>query len=156
MDLSLIVKIFYSAASLQGLFLGFLLSRSKNNQPANRILATLLFIMSFHLILVGFDERDFFMTMPHLSRVSWIIGTLYWPLLFLFIQKTTRFSVSLWINYLLYYPFVVFLIVMLPYYFQTAAAKRLILDDFETASRADFGWVNQTVSVCTLFFKGLL
>lgn len=155
MDFNVIVKIIYSAATIQGTFLGLLLFRSKTNQPANRILSVLLFLLSFHLILVGSDERDFFMTFPHLSRISWIIGTLYWPLLFLFIQKTTRIEVSPWMNVVLFLPFIFFLMVMLPYYLQSAEQKRMILDDFAKASQADFGWVNQTISVLHVIFQGL-
>jgi hypothetical protein len=57
---TLLIQIIYSAASIQGLFLSLLLFRTKINQPANRILAILLLILSGHLILVGFDNRDFF------------------------------------------------------------------------------------------------
>ncbi|HEY0656151.1 MAG TPA: hypothetical protein VGD65_23615, partial [Chryseosolibacter sp.] len=130
----IIVKILYSAASLQGLFLGFLLFRTSNNQPANRILAILLFLISFHLVLAGFDEREFFIAFPHLSRISWIIGTLYWPLLFLFVQKTTRYPLASWKNYALFAPFVFFLAIMSPYYLQSTESKRLLLDDFAKAS----------------------
>jgi AraC-like DNA-binding protein len=151
----IIVKILYSAASLQGLFLGLLLFRSKNNQPANRTLSILLFLLSFHLILVGFDERDFFITFPHLSRISWIIGTLYWPLLFLFIQRTTRYTLAAWKNYALFLPFVFFLTIMLPYYFQSADSKRMILDDFEKASQSDFGWINQVISLMHILFQAI-
>jgi hypothetical protein len=87
---TLLIQIIYSAASIQGLFLSLLLFRTKINQPANRILAILLLILSGHLILVGFDNRDFFLAFPHLSRVSWIIGSLYWPLIFLFVQYITQ------------------------------------------------------------------
>ena len=87
----LLIQIIYSAASIQGLFLSLLLFRTKINQPANRILAILLIIISGHLILVGFDNRDFFLAFPHLSRVSWIIGSLYWPLIFLFVQCIRNF-----------------------------------------------------------------
>jgi AraC-like DNA-binding protein len=151
----IIVKILYSAASLQGLFLGFLLFRTKNNQPANRVLSVLLLLISFHLILVGFDERSFFISFPHLSRISWIIGTLYWPLLFLFIQKTTRYNLAAWKNGMLFLPFLFFLAMMIPYYLQSAEAKRIILDDFEKASLADFGWINQAISLLHLLFQGL-
>jgi hypothetical protein len=150
-----VIKILYSAASLQGIFIGLLLFRSKNNQPANCILSVLLFLISFHLILVGFDDRDFFMTFPHLSRISWIIGSLYWPLLFLFIQKTLKYSTPKWVNYLLFLPFLFFLVVMMPYYIQSTTTKRAILTDFEVASKLDFGWVNQTMSILHILFQAL-
>jgi AraC-like DNA-binding protein len=151
---SLVVQIIYSAASIQGLFLSFLLLKTKINQPANRILAILLAILSFHLILVGFDNRDFFLAFPHLSRISWIIGSLYWPLLFLFVSHISQTAYSKWWkNLWLFLPFVVLLIVMLPYYGQSASAKRELLSNFEEASNADFGVINQIVSLLHLVFQ---
>jgi AraC-like DNA-binding protein len=150
-----LIRILYCAAAVQGLLFGILLARSNNNQLANRILSILLFLMSFHLVLVAFDERDFFMKFPHLSRISWIIGSLYWPLLFLFVQAITRYRLPLWINTALFLPFVVFLSVMLPYYGLSTEEKMKVLDDFEKASREDFGWVNQTISVLHILFQGL-
>lgn len=156
MDSALIIKIVYAAASIQGLFLCVLLARTKTNQPANRILALLLLLLSFHLILVGFDERAFFMTFPHLSKISWIIGTLYGPLLYVFIQHLTGHRPSSeWKNSWLLIPFMVVLASLLPYFAQSAEFKRAYLDDFEKASMDDFGWVNQFVSVCHIGFQFL-
>jgi AraC-like DNA-binding protein len=148
-----IVKILYSAASIQGVFLAVLIFRTRVNQPANRILGILLLLISFHLVLVGFDEREFFMKFPHLSRVSWIIGSLYWPLLFLFVQHLTQTQPEkIWKSFWTFVPFLVLLIVMLPYYTKDAETKRRILDNFESASAADFGLVNQIVSVLHVVF----
>lgn len=152
----IVVKILYSAAALQGVFMGALLVRTHVNQPANRILAILLFIISFHLVLVGFDNRDFFMAFPHLSRISWIIGSLYWPLIFLFVQHITGTPFrSKWKNLLLFIPFAVLLIIMLPYYLQSTESKRALLTHFEKASEADFGWLNEVVSLLHIVFQGL-
>lgn len=97
------------------------------------------------------------MAFPHLSRISWIIGTLYWPLLFLFVQQLTRTTFNKpWHNILLFIPFFFFFVMMLPYYLQNAEVKRLVLDDFEKASENDFGWINQTVSVLHILFHGLI
>lgn len=152
MEKILLIKILYGAASIQGFFLFILLWRTQNNQPANRILALLLLLISFHLILVGFDEREFFMTFPHLSRISWVIGTLYGPLVFLFILRTTRMKVQQFWRVLIFLPFLLVVVVLLPYFRQTAAEKRLYLDAFESASLDDFGWVNQFVSVVHIVF----
>ena len=154
---ALLIQIIYSAASIQGIFLSFLLLRTKINQPANRILAILLLILSFHLILVGFDNRDFFMAFPHLSRISWIIGALYWPLLFLFVAFITQTQYKTWWkNAWLFLPFVILLVAMLPYYLQSADEKRALLNNFEEASKSDFGYINQTVSILHLVFQGFL
>lgn len=155
MDKILLIKILYAAASLQGLFLAVLLLRTRVNAPANRILGSLLLILSFHLILVGFDERDFFMTFPHLSRISWILGTIYGPLVLLFIQRLTHLRPeSRWLNYLMWAPFALVFFSLLPYYLQSAEAKRAYLSVFEKSVQDDFGWVNQFVSGVQVFFVG--
>jgi AraC-like DNA-binding protein len=152
-----LIQIVYSAASIQGLFLSFLLVRTKINQPANRILAILLTILSFHLILVGFDNRDFFMAFPHLSRVSWIIGALYWPIQFLFVQRITQtLPDHPRKNFWLFIPFFILLIIMLPYYMMSAEEKRALLSNFEAASQDDFGWINQVVSALHILFQSFL
>lgn len=157
MTTGLLIKIIYCAAAIQGGFLALLIFRTKVNQPANKILGVLLLLMSFHLVLVGFDERDFFMAFPHLSRISWIIGTLYWPLLFYFVQFITRTQpVSLWRSAWTFIPFFIFLLIMLPYYTLGTDEKLAILDNFERASVADFGWINQLISVMHIFFQGFL
>jgi len=151
---TLLIQIIYSAACIQGLFLSFLLVRTKINQPANRILAILLIILSGHLILVGFDNRDFFLAFPHLSRVSWIIGSLYWPLIFLFVQYITQTQPNkIWKSFWLFIPFLILLVIMLPYYSMSAAEKRALLNNFEEASRDDFGWINQVVSLLHIVFQ---
>ncbi|MBS1486071.1 MAG: hypothetical protein JST43_00675 [Bacteroidetes bacterium] len=149
-----LVQILYSAASIQGLFLSFLLLRTKVNQPANRILAILLVILSFHLVLVGFDNREFFLAYPHLSRVSWIIGSLYWPLIFLFVQYITQTQPDkIWKSFWLFIPFLILTVIVLPYYALDAEEKRALLTDFEEASLEDFGWVNQAVSLLHIVFQ---
>lgn len=150
----LFIQIIYSAASIQGLFLSLLLFRTKINQPANRILAILLIILSGHLILVGFDNRDFFLALPHLSRVSWIIGSLYWPLIFLFVQYITQTQPNkIWKSFWLIIPFLILFVIMLPYFSISATEKRTLLTNFEEASRHDFGWINQTVSLLHILFQ---
>jgi AraC-like DNA-binding protein len=151
-DKIVLIKILYAAASIQGVFLAFLLVRTKVNQPANKILALVLVILSFHLVLVGFDEREFFMAFPHLSKISWIIGTLYGPLIFLFIQQLTGSRVAWYWIVGLFVPFLIVLLNLLPYYWQSAELKRAYLDAFETARLDDFGWINQFVSFVQVAF----
>ncbi len=152
LDKILLIKILYAAASIQGVFLAILLWRTNINQPANKILGTLLLFISFHLILVGFDEREFFVAFPHLSRISWVIGTLYGPFVFLFIQQITHSKVNPWMKYILFGPFLIVLINLLPYFLQSAEMKRSYLSEFELARKDDFGWINQFVSIMHIVF----
>ncbi|MCU0357631.1 MAG: hypothetical protein MUE95_08625 [Cyclobacteriaceae bacterium] len=94
MDTLLLIKILYGATSIQGVFLGLLLMRTRINQPANKLLAALLLLISFHLVLIGFDEREFFLRFPHLSRISWIIGVLYGPLTLLFVRHLLQLQLK--------------------------------------------------------------
>jgi len=151
-DTILLIKILYAAATIQGLFLGFMLWQTKINQPANKILSALLVLLAFHLVLIGFDERDFFMSFPHLSRISWIIGALYGPLIFLFVQRLTYTATNRILKFLIFLPFIILFFVLLPYYLQSAEEKRAYLDAFETARVDDFGWINQAVSLLHIAF----
>lgn len=155
MEISSLREIIYSAAALQGIFLATLLFRTQINQPANKVLSLLLLLLSFHLVLVGFDKQEFFLAFPHLSRISWIIGSTYWPLIFLFIQYLTGTkSNNFFKSYGLFIPFVVLLTTMVPYYVLSAEEKRAILINYEAASQYDFGWVNQLMSGLHLIFQG--
>jgi len=154
MDFTSVREIIYSAAALQGFFLSILLFRTKVNQPANKVLAVLLLALAFHLMLVGFDRQEFFLALPHLSRISWIIGSLYWPLIFLFVQHLTgTYRPSFFRTYALFLPFLILTVIMLPYYMLTAEAKRLLLRNYELASQQDFGWVNQVMSMLHIGFQ---
>ncbi len=152
LDKVLFIKILYGAASIQGIFLAVLLIRSKVNPSANKILGLILLIVSFHLVLVGFDERDFFLAFPHLSRVSWVLGSLYGPLFFLFIQQLTRSRVNTWVKFSLFVPFLIIFISLFPYFLQDAETKRAYLDAFDQVLQDDFGWVNQFSSFVQIGF----
>jgi len=152
LDSILLIKILYAAASIQGVFLALMLWRTTVNQPANRLLGTLLLLLSFHLLLIGFDERAFFLQFPHLSRISWIIGALYGPLIFLFVQRITNTRLNAVYQLLLFLPFIILFFVLLPYYLQPAEVKRNYLDAFEVARADDFGWINQAVSILHVAF----
>ena len=45
---------------------------------------------------------------------------------------------------------------MLPHYMLSSVEKRVLLEDFEYASKDDFGWINQAVSILHILFQGFL
>ncbi len=152
MDTLLLIKILYGATSIQGVFLGLLLMRTRINQPANKLLAALLLLISFHLVLIGFDEREFFLRFPHLSRISWIIGVLYGPLTLLFVRHLLQLQLKPFWQGIAFLPFIVLFIILLPYYLQSVDEKRAYLDAFTVAQQDDFGWINQSVSLLHIVF----
>lgn len=153
MDKTLFIQIIYGAACIQGLILTALLFYSKLNQPANRFLAAVLFLVSLHLFFAAFENRAFYMQYPHLGRVTWTFSSLYGPLIFLFVQAITHsLPRQWWKNLWLCVPFLVALGNVLPYYLMSASEKRAYYDDFEAAFRDNFSVVNQFVIISLVVF----
>ncbi|WP_168927848.1 helix-turn-helix domain-containing protein [Chitinophaga terrae (ex Kim and Jung 2007)] len=108
------------------------------------ILITLMLLLSFQALLNAFDTRSFFLAFPHLSRISWLLPTVFGPLIYLLTYYLTTGKKQLQRRDVIHFiPFFVYLLLLLPWYLQAAADKRRLLDDFEAASTNDFGWMNQ-------------
>ena len=151
-----VLKLILMAGALQGVILGLLLFSRKANQAANRVFAILLWLLSFHLILVGFDNRDFMVRFPHFSHLTWVLPALYGPLVLVFLRRMTQLAPRLsWREGLYFIPFLIVLGLQLPYLLQSAAAKRAYLDDYARSVQDDFGLSNQLVNFIHLLFFGL-
>ncbi len=135
------------AGAVQGLCLATLLFTRRQNKLANSILGVLILLLSFQSVLVAYDTRDFFMTFPHLSKVSWLLPSLFGPLIYLFTAKLTSVKPA-WNkkDFLHLVPFILCLLYLLPYFLQPAAAKIAYLDNFDKASEDDFGVLNQLLN----------
>jgi hypothetical protein len=120
-----ILQLLLFAGEIQGIFLVILLCSRKVNRIANLILAILILLVSVQSVLVGFDNRDFFMRFPHLNRLTWLVPTLFGPLIYLFTQKLTSERAQLYWNDAIHLiPFVIYFILLSPYFLLTAEAKR--------------------------------
>ncbi len=151
-----VLKLILLAGALQGFILGLLLFSRRANQAANRVLAALLWLLSFHLVLVGFDNRDFMMRFPHFSHLTWVLPALYGPLVLIFLRRMTQLAPRPSRREGLYFlPFLAVLALQLPYLLQSAAAKRVYLDDYARSVQDDFGLSNQAVNFIHLLFFGL-
>lgn len=141
--MSLIFFAILFAGVLQGGILCILLLWKKDNRLSNRILAMLVLVLVAHLSLVAIDVRDLFVRVPHLSRLSWLIPHLYGPLLLLLTQSIVVKGFRLrWIHACYFLPFLVYLLLLSPYYFSGAAEKIAYLSDQAVVNRADFGIYN--------------
>lgn len=150
------LKLILLAGAFQGLVLALLLVTRQGNRTANRMLAALLVLLSFHLVLVGFDERAFMMKYPHLSHITWVMPALYGPLVLLFLGRMTRLAPAFRRRELLYFlPFLGVFFLELPYFLESAQAKRAYLDDYARSVEDDFGLVNQLVNILHIVFFGL-
>lgn len=151
-----LLKLALLAGAAQGAILALLLWTRPVNREANRIFAFLLFLLTIHLTLVAFDERDFFMRFPHLSHLTWLIPVLYGPLTLIYVRRLTHIAPAFQKKELLYFlPFLVWLVVQLPYYLQSAADKRAYLGNWELSVQDDFGLLNQLTNFIHIIFFGL-
>ncbi|GAA4453125.1 helix-turn-helix domain-containing protein [Nibrella saemangeumensis] len=152
MSLSFLQLVLVSGA-LQGFCLAVLLFTRPVNRLANRLLGAVMVLMSLQTILVSFDNREFFMRFPHLSHVGWLLPSLFGPLLFLFTQKLIserpRWQRTDWLHFA---PFVLLLLYLMPYYLQSAEAKRAYLSDFAQSVQDDFGPVNSLLNVLHIVY----
>lgn len=135
---------FAVAGFLNALVLSFLLLINKKNHLAKLFMIGLVLIITFQAILNAFDTRDFFLAYPHLSKISWLIPSLFGPLVYLFTVKLCSHPPAFKKTDMLHFtPFVIYLIILLPWYLKSAEVKRHYLDNFELASVDDFGFLNQ-------------
>ncbi|PWV46544.1 AraC family transcriptional regulator [Chitinophaga sp. S165] len=143
-------RYFVAAGLINAALFAFLLFIRKKNSTAGILLICFMLVVSFQALLNAFDTREFFLTFPHLSRISWLQLSLFGPLIYLFTKKMTdggkRLALKDAVHLL---PFLFYLAVLSPWLLQSAATKRALLMDFDGLSRLDFGWLNQ-LSLCMI------
>ena len=121
----------------------------------SRIFASLLLFLALHLFLVANDRQEFFMQFPHLLHITWLIPSLYGPLILIFVRRITRHSTHFTAVESLYFiPFLLLAVYHAPFFLQTAAAKRDYIADFEKSVMDDFGLINQAVNWLHLLYFG--
>ncbi|MBW8683300.1 helix-turn-helix domain-containing protein [Chitinophaga rhizophila] len=141
-------RYFVAAGMINAALFAALLFSRKRNDTTSLLLISFMLLVSFQALLNAFDTRDFFLTFPHLSRISWLQLSLFGPLIYLFTQKVTDGGLRLTLKDALHLlPFLGYLTVLAPWFLQSAQEKRKALMDFDGLSRLDFGWLNQ----CSLF-----
>ena len=135
---------FAVAGFINALVLSLLLLLNKKNHLAKLYMIGLVLIVTFQAILNAFDNRDFFLAWPHLSKISWLIPSLFGPLIYLFTIKLCTEKPAFLVKDLLHFiPFVFYLALLLPWYAKPASEKIAYLGNFELARKDDFGFLNQ-------------
>ena len=144
MTVSVAFQYFAVAGFINAVVISLLLLLKKKNLPAQLFMIGLVLIVTFQAILNAFDTREFFMANPHLSKISWLIPSLFGPLVYLFTVKLCSYKPSLQKKDLLHFiPFLLYLILLLPWYLSSAEEKMAYLNNFELARKDDFGFLNQ-------------
>src|SRR4051812_32478627 len=144
MNVTLIFRYFVIAGLINASLFAFLLLTRKKNSTASFLLIIFMLLVSFQALLNAFDTREFFLDNPHLSRISWLLPSLFGPLVYLFSKKITSNEYYLkqedGIHFL---PFAFYLGALSNWFFSHATEKLRLLSDFEELSKKDFGWLNQ-------------
>lgn len=106
-----------------------------------------------HLGLVTLDVNGLFPVYPHLSRLSWLLPLLYGPLIFILTESiiSPSFSFRPCLGLLLL-PFIIYLILLWPYFFSDAAFKTDYLTNESLVHEADFGWMNHLTNYLHISF----
>lgn len=128
------ITIILQLGGIQACIMAVILLYQKKNINANRTLSMLLFLIGVTCILYAFNTLEFYLAFPHLIRMAWGLPLLFGPLLFLYTKamtnpetKTSRADVLHGL------PFVVNMIILMPFYLKSAEEKIQSLDYF-TAS----------------------
>ncbi|WP_276483434.1 helix-turn-helix domain-containing protein [Paraflavitalea pollutisoli] len=153
MNTTALFQYFVVAGLINTSLFAFLLLTKKKHTIVSVLLIVLMLLLSFQALLNAFDTRSFFLRFPHLSKISWLLPTLFGPLIYLFTYHITSRSQHFHRRALLHFiPFVAYFVLLLPWYVQSADDKRATLNDFDAASVADFGWMNQFTIPWTLAY----
>ncbi|HYJ46915.1 MAG TPA: helix-turn-helix domain-containing protein [Pyrinomonadaceae bacterium] len=142
----------------QGLLLSLaLLSGRRGEKFTNRTLAAL--ILTIVIVICGavLVSTDYVFVFPHLSRLHQPFVFLAGPLLFLYIRALTSSGQRFEKKDLLHFvPFVFCVIYLLPYYFQSRAAKLNILGtEYSQYSNDQWYYIRSALSI-TQFFVYLI
>src|SRR5215213_2660206 len=95
MNAALIFRYFIIAGLINASLFAFLLLTRKKNNIASFLLILFMLLVSFQALLNAFDTRAFFLANPHLSRISWLLPSLFGPLVYLFTKKITSKEIRL-------------------------------------------------------------
>jgi len=141
----------------QGLLLTLaLLTVRSENKAANRLLAALTCTISIGVSGAVLLTSNYVFYFPHLSRLHQPFSFLAPPLLFLYIRTLTSHKGKLETRHFLHFiPFVVVLLLLLPYYFQSGAAKIRILS-FEYIGQLDQWYYIRSALFITQFLVYLV
>jgi AraC-like DNA-binding protein len=117
-----VLSIINFVASIQGLFLSYLLINRRSNSKDYRLLALLVFVMSIAMLGGVLGLSGYYNQFPHLIRIGDPLVLLFGPLLFFYVHFVTtgrlpRFH--LW--HLL--PFIVYLATCVPFYLLSGEEK---------------------------------
>jgi AraC-like DNA-binding protein len=140
--------------SAHGFYLSFaLLTKNNKENNANLLLALLIFSFTLKIFLIFLDVADIPAIFAHLIALDAPIAFLFGPLLYLYVQKLTSSSFYK-VNFLHFLPFILAIVISVPFYWQSAEFKLAWLFD---TPRSQFGlWYLALFETLFVFLKLVL
>ncbi len=114
----------------QGVFLGiFLVTYHRGNRPANRMLGTLMILISVSMLNMILVPTGLYKDYPHLIIISHPFFFLIGPFTWLYVQFITNKIQSLRWNHLFHaVPFILFSILLIPFFIMSGHEKSLLIE----------------------------
>lgn len=118
-------------AGIQGLILGIALLRKKTNIKANRILSLVTILLGGYCFFYSFNNLNFYIKYPHLIRIDWGLLLIIAPLMYLYtlylINQEHKWFKKMYMHF---FPYVLNLLILLPFFMKSGEEKIQILDYF--------------------------
>ncbi|WP_214228040.1 helix-turn-helix transcriptional regulator [Pedobacter sp. B4-66] len=156
MEPHLFFRYFVVAGLINIFILVLFLIKNRKINSVLFLLFSFLLLASFQAILNAFDTKAFFLSFPHMTRISWLQLSLFGPLIYLFVKKFTSVSKKMERQELIHLlPFAVYLTILAPWFLKTAGEKKILISNFQGWSTADFGYLNQFNLLMLVFYLSI-
>ncbi len=126
------MELLLQLGGLQAILLALMLFfRTRVTRNGSKWLAWLLLSLGTASIFHAFDQRSFYQDLPHLIRLNWGLPLIFGPLLFLYARQLTAPEVK-WSrdDFQHFSPYLLNLLLLLPFFWQDGASKIQVLDYF--------------------------
>lgn len=127
------IDLLLKLGGFQAIILAIFLFKKKINNKANLILSFLVFSFGISCIFYSFNSLEFYLRFPHLIRLNWGIPLIFGPLVFLYTSSLIKYNGGYKKYYLHFMPYVLNLIILMPFFIKSSEEKIQVLDYF-TAS----------------------
>ena len=127
------INLLLKLGGLQAILLAFLLFKKKANNLANIVLAILIVLLGFSCLMYSFNNLEFYLKYPHAIRVDWGIPLLFGPLIYLYIIVLIDKKKWSKKDYLHFFPYLINLFILAPFFIKSSEEKIAILDYFTTS-----------------------
>lgn len=153
MTLKFVLAVLSLLGGIQGLLLAVSLSTSKRgSKTANRLLAALIAVVSIFIFGAVVRSAGYELIYPHLSRIHDPFTFLAGPLLFLYLRTLVKKWAFQKKDFLHFLPFIVCLLYLFPYYFQSPESKyAAVLAEFESPDFNAWYYVRSVLVITHVF-----